>query len=181
MSSNVADKSRFFKARKGGWCRFYADSLDNLKLQSLPADLYKVWANCLALATERNGYLPPAATIAFRLRMSAHDASIAIDELISRGLIDIMERAANGPVMRMHDWDEHQFRGDHSAAERMRKLRNRKHGVTSPLRNARRNRSLSVSVSTSTSTVEQVDTERVSQEEESLPLRSVSTHEEDVA
>jgi len=103
------------------WFRFYAEALDDPKVQKLPPHLFKVWVNVLCVASANGGVLPSAGDLAFRLRMSEHDAGTAIDELIDLGLVDILPDKRLTP----HNWDSRQFESDTSAA-RTKKWRNNK-------------------------------------------------------
>lgn len=119
MAQN-AKKSK--QANAGGWLRLYTDILDDSKAQRLPSHLFKSWINCLALTKLHDGRLPPLDEIAFRLRLSAHDAQTAIDELILVGLIDIGPDGTLSP----HGWSNRQYAWDgkdRTAAKRMKRMR----------------------------------------------------------
>lgn len=103
------------------WFRLYRETLDDPKVQRLPAHLFKAWVNLLCLAASTGGTLPSIDDIAFRLRVSAQDARAHVDELVLAGLIDI---GANG-AMTPHNWSERQARSDVSR-ERTRRYRQRK-------------------------------------------------------
>ena len=104
------------------WFRLYAEVLDDPKVQRLPPSLFKTWVNVLCLAANaKAGVLPPIDDIAFRLRLSAHEATQQIDELILAGLIDIGVNGEWTP----HAWDKRQYTSD-SSAERVRKHREKK-------------------------------------------------------
>ena len=55
------------------WFRFYADALDDPKVQRLPPPIFKTWVNLLCLASKNEGNLPSAEECAFALRMSDED------------------------------------------------------------------------------------------------------------
>lgn len=106
------------------WLRLYVDMLDDHKVQTLPLHLFKAWVCLLAMAKVHDGTLPSANEIAFRLRMSQHDAQAAIDSLIDKGLIDIRPDKHLEP----HNWAKRQFRWDGvdlTQAERKRRSRAR--------------------------------------------------------
>jgi hypothetical protein len=103
------------------WFRFYGEALDDPKVQRLPAHLFKTWANLLCIASQGGGKLPSDDDIAFRLRMSVHDAASNLDDLILAGLIDIDAKG----VRRPHNWEKRQYVSDTSTG-RVRKHRKRK-------------------------------------------------------
>jgi hypothetical protein len=109
------------KSSQRRWFRFYSETLNDPKVQRLPAQHFKTWVNLLCLAGSNGGKLPRRDDIAFQLRMSDHDAQIQIDELIGVGLIDI---AADGSL-EPHNWKGRQYISDCST-ERVRKYRENK-------------------------------------------------------
>ena len=102
------------------WFRFYAEAIDDPKVQRLAPNLFKTWVNLLCIASQSGGILPSIDDIAFRLRMSVHDAEQQISDLILAGLIDITD-AGRSP----HNWSGRQFQSDCST-ERVRKHRRNK-------------------------------------------------------
>jgi len=102
------------------WLRFYTDTLENLKIQKLPPNLFKAWVNFLCISKIFNGVLPDTETIAYRLHCAQKQIDHWRNELVSRRLID---RLPDGGF-RMHDWDEHQYVSDNST-ERVRKYRSK--------------------------------------------------------
>jgi len=115
------------------WFRFYADALNDPKVQRLSGPTFKNWVNCLCLAAKGGGILPAMPDIAFALRLNEPDAMNAITELQAAGLLD-----QTGAGLMPHNWAARQYRSDSSAA-RTRKYRERKrHGdvtVTPPEQN----------------------------------------------
>lgn len=103
------------------WFRFYTDALDDPKVQRLPAQLYKTWVNILCLAGQNDGKIPSIDDLAFRLRISVHEAQQQFDELVLAGLIDILPDKSREP----HNWKNRQFKSD-TSAERTRKYRKNK-------------------------------------------------------
>ena len=104
----------------GRWFRLYADALNDPKVQRLPGHLFKTWINCLCIAAEADGIIN-AEDIPFRLRMSDHDAEIAIADLIRSGLLEY--GMVNGDTcLTPHNWRTRQPNIDKSVF-RMRKLR----------------------------------------------------------
>ena len=117
----MPDNSNEIKAEPRRWFRFYAESVNDPKVQRLPAHLFKTWVNLLCLASANGGTLPSREDIAFQLRMSDHDANSQIDELIGIGLLDI----ATGKSLEPHNWKARQFISDISK-DRVRKHRAKK-------------------------------------------------------
>lgn len=149
-AKNVTVKAQ--NTRYSRWFRMYVEILDDSKVQRLNPTLFKAWVNILALAAQNDGKVPHSEEVAFRLRMSVHDATAAIDELIHLALIDIRPDGSFAP----HNWDYRQFKcdgPDPTAKIRMRRMRESKQrtrygrvtdGVTPPVTEIA---SVSVSVS----------------------------------
>ena len=115
------------------WFRYHIDAIDNPKVQSLPAVLFRFWVNLLCVAKISDGFLPTISEISFRCRCSEPQAREWIAELKRRKLID--EPQSN--ELFMHDWNGHQFSSD-SSTERTRKHRAKRSGnvpVTPPEQN----------------------------------------------
>lgn len=112
-----AKASRASTARTNPWFRLYAETLDDIKVQSLPPELFKAWVNLLCLANLHGGRLPAVEEIAFRLRVPTAEAQRIIDALLERGLLDRL-----GAWLAPHNWDVRQFRSDCST-ERVRRHR----------------------------------------------------------
>jgi hypothetical protein len=117
MSENQSE----IKTEARRWFRFYAESINDPKVQRLPAHLFKTWVNLLCLACSNGGTFPAISDIAFQLRMSDHEAQTQIDELIGLGLIDITADRKLEP----HNWSGRQFLSD-TSAQRVRKHRAKK-------------------------------------------------------
>lgn len=109
---------------KMSWFRFYAEALDDLKVQRLSPSLFKTWVNLLCLAASNGGKITPIDDVAFRLRLSTHDAQQQIDELIMCGLLDIVS-TGNARETRPHNWMKRQYVSDISTS-RVRKHRKSK-------------------------------------------------------
>ena len=103
------------------WFRFYAESINDPKVQRLPPHLFKTWVNLLCLTCANGGNIPPISDVAFQLRMSEFDAQSQVDELIGLGLIDI----ATDKTLEPHNWKGRQFLSD-TSNERVRKHRAKK-------------------------------------------------------
>lgn len=106
------------------WLRLYTSALDNHKVQSLRADLFRTWVNLLLLYKRHGGVMPDIAVIAFALRISQKVAAEHMHALVAAGLMDITD-----DVAAPHDWDDMQYSSDTSAA-RTRAYRKRHNGVT---------------------------------------------------
>jgi len=106
------------------WFRVYDEILDDPKVQLLTPELFKTWANLLAVASRNAGKLPPTQQLAFALRLAPQDMQSKLDELILAGLIDI---TTDG--MEPHNWTKRQWKRDDST-DRVRRHRNRKHQET---------------------------------------------------
>jgi len=124
------------------WLRYWVDTLDKKKIQSLPSVLFKAWVNLLCVARENSGALPPVSGVSFRLRCSEAKAQEWIDELMSRELID---RNASGSLQ-MHDWKQHQYSSDDSYSRVLKHREKRERNVSLAVSS---NVSPSVSVSVS--------------------------------
>src|SRR5262245_24370952 len=105
------------------WFRMYHRTLDNPKVQRLPAEIFKTWVNLLCLASQTNGRggtLPGDADIAFRLRLAPEMLREHLAALVEAGLV---EKSKAG--FAMHDWGEFQYISDDHAG-RMRRYREQK-------------------------------------------------------
>lgn len=109
---------------KGGWFRMYADILNESKLQLLPDRMFKFWVNCLALTSEKRGYLPEPRDIAFRLHLGLTEVEDDLANLMTHGLIEAV--TVDGKTrLQPHNWFDWQPAPDPSR-HRMRRLRERK-------------------------------------------------------
>lgn len=115
-------KSKQFVPRYSRWIRKYTEVLNDPKIGMLSDAQYRIWDSLLLIAgTSPDGVLPDRSVIAYTLRKSEADMDRAIDELIDRGLIDIIRPG----VLRPHNWLCRQFTSDGSA-QRMKRLRERR-------------------------------------------------------
>lgn len=91
---------------KMAWFRFYHEALFDPKIQSLPGDAFKTWANilCVASLQKERGVLPPIPDVAFHLHLSLDAAQAVIDDLLVRGLLDITDEG-----LMPHNWNERQY------------------------------------------------------------------------
>lgn len=102
------------------WCRLYASTLNNYKVNALTDSQFRTWVGCLCVATTRKGRLPAPRQLAFELRQPLDQTDRDVAALIAGGLID---ETSTG--LMLHDWNQLQFESD-SSAQRMRKLRSKK-------------------------------------------------------
>ena len=110
------------------WFRFYGEALHDPKVQSLDPDLFKIWVNCLCVASQHEGKLPEISDLAFALRMTEGDTISAVTALVRHGLCDSVGNQ-HAAKYKMHGWDKRQYKSDSSAA-RVREHRKRKCNVT---------------------------------------------------
>lgn len=106
------------------WFRFYAEALDDPKVQRLPAEVFKGWVNLLCLAKKNDGILPPLQDIAFALRVSDEYAWELIETLTKHGLLD-----NEGNDYEPHNWNGRQYKSDVST-ERVKRFRKRQQEVS---------------------------------------------------
>jgi hypothetical protein len=100
------------------WFRFYVSALNNVKVQTLPDSLFRIWVNILCVASGRDGILPDEKALAFELRISVPEALSACSALVDAKLLD----RSKGGKLSPHDWNSLQYKSD-SSTERSRKHR----------------------------------------------------------
>jgi len=101
------------------WFRYYAEALEDPKVQRLPDALFKTWVNLLCLAARNEGILPSLEDIVFALRLSEKDTQKRLDALVSILLLD-----RDGETLLPHNWNGRQFKSD-DATERVKRYRER--------------------------------------------------------
>ena len=101
------------------WFRFYAEALNDPKVQRLPGETFKGWVNLLCLAKAHDGILPDTPDIAFGLRKSQAEVEALLQALDDAGLIE-QTTAGLSP----HNWDSRQYVSDNST-ERVKRFRER--------------------------------------------------------
>lgn len=111
------------------WFRFYAEALDDPKVQRLDGETFKAWVNLLCLAARNDGYLPEKDDIAFALRMDNIAAGSVLDRLRIGGLIDTVKGGPNGSRIAPHGWHKRQYKSD-TSTERVKRFRQRSKTVT---------------------------------------------------
>ena len=105
------------------WFRFYDEVLDDPKVQLLSAEQFRMWVNCLCVASKSGGKLPDNGTLAFKLRMSVNDIETRLSDLILAGLIDIEPDGSKTP----HNWRDRQYVSDSATStERVRRYREKR-------------------------------------------------------
>lgn len=105
------------------WFRFYDEVLDDPKVQLLSAEQFRMWVNCLCVASKSGGKLPDNGTLAFKLRMSVHDLETRLSDLILAGLIDIEPDGSKTP----HNWRDRQYVSDSATStERVKRYREKR-------------------------------------------------------
>lgn len=104
------------------WFRFYAEALNDPKVQKLSPDVFKAWVNLLCLTAALDGHLPATdADIAFALRMDEVEKCTVLLDLLTR--LGLLDRSTDGRRV-PHNWSERQKPYDNST-DRTRKWRSR--------------------------------------------------------
>lgn len=106
------------------WFRFYDDAMHDPKLLRLSDATYRAWTILLCIASKNEGVLPPASDIALMLRIKPAMVAAWVAELSS---VELLDSTDAGFVP--HNWGGRQYKSDKqddTAAERMRKYRERK-------------------------------------------------------
>lgn len=113
------------------WFRFYAESLNDPKVQKLDGEDFKAWVNLLCIASQNDGRLPCLEDVAYLLRESQNAAETILGRLHNGGLIDKCNGGHNGWHYAPHNWKNRQFKSDNST-ERSRKSRTRRNVAATP-------------------------------------------------
>ena len=95
------------------------------KVQRLPGDKFKAWINLLCVASQHDGILPPLADLAFTLRNTEDRITAPLDDLVEKGLLDVMGDDRYTP----HNWASRQYNSDVSN-DRVQRHRQRQRNVT---------------------------------------------------
>lgn len=111
------------------WFRFYAEALDDPKVQKLEPSTFKHWVNLLCLAAKNDGVLPSQDDIAFALRIDEIACQSLLDRLLIAGLIDILKGGPNGSRIAPHGWNQRQYKSDVST-DRVKRYRERSRNVS---------------------------------------------------
>lgn len=102
------------------WFRMYAGVINDPKVMKLPEATRWHWVAFLCIASDNGGKLPPAADLAFLLRMTEQRAAVLVTELHRAGLLD-KDDSGFAP----HNWAGRQYQSD-SSTKRVRDHRERK-------------------------------------------------------
>jgi hypothetical protein len=112
------------------WFKFHADLINDPTLQRLPGDKFKTWINLLCITSKHDGVLPQLSDLAFLLRPLAEDKIAALlEEFCEKGLLDSVDVPGASTTYAPPDWASRQY-VDATAAERAKRYRDRKLGVT---------------------------------------------------
>jgi hypothetical protein len=101
------------------WFRYYAETLEDPKVQRLPEALFKTWVNLLCLASRCEGVIPKLADVAFALRLSERECARRMLALRDCGLLENKDETCFP-----HNWNGRQFKSD-DANERVKRYRQR--------------------------------------------------------
>jgi len=108
------------------WFRFYDEALNDPKVQTLDLMTFKIWVNCLCLASangKNNGELGTLHHVSFALRETESTVSSAFHALLDRGLI-----VTENETFHIPKWAKRQYKSDIST-DRVRKHRKRYRNV----------------------------------------------------
>jgi hypothetical protein len=100
------------------WLRFYTDVLDDRRLHTMPAELYRRWTMLLCLTRRNGGCLPVLEDTAFALRITDEEARDTLHTLTDMELLDCDQDGTYTP----HNWCGRQYDSD-SSTERVRRHR----------------------------------------------------------
>ena len=119
-------------SRYSRWIRLYTSVRNDPKIVRLSDVHFRTWITLLQVAGEQpDGILPSMQDLACELRCTPPRAEQLIDDLIDWGLIDIVERTGDGPILQPHNWTARQYKSDNdTSTERVRKHRDKKHQDT---------------------------------------------------
>jgi hypothetical protein len=108
------------------WCRLHSEMLDDLKVQSLSPEAFKVWINCLCLATKVNsgGRIGTLDETAFAFRMKRESVSPLLSCLIEKGLIETLDE-----TFHVSKWRKRQYKST-TSTERVKRHRKRSRNVS---------------------------------------------------
>lgn len=111
------------------WFRFYAEALNDPKVQTLDAETFRHWVNLLCIQC-RDGRLPVTSQeTSFALRIDDNACRTLLERLANATLLDRVNGGVNGFHYEIHGWDKRQYKSD-TSAERMKRHRARHRDVT---------------------------------------------------
>lgn len=102
------------------WIRFYVGVPDDPKVQRLEPQVFRFWVNCLCIAGQNGGTIPPADDLAFRLREDGEKVGRWVRDLVEAGIFDDEDGA-----LRPHNWEARQYASD-TSTDRVRRFREKK-------------------------------------------------------
>jgi hypothetical protein len=108
------------------WFRFYADAMRNPKVLRLSDKDFRLWVRLLAVASENEGHIAPAADLKMVLAMRLDHLEGGLDRLISGGLIDLLDDGYEP-----HGWAKFQYKSDVST-DRVHKHRAKRNVSETP-------------------------------------------------
>ena len=111
------------------WFRFYAEVLNDPKVQRLDGETFKAWINILCIASQNDGKLPPVSDIAFALRLTEDGALTVLERLSNATLIDRVSGGPDGYHYAPHGWAKRQYKS-YTSTERVKRFRERSATVT---------------------------------------------------
>lgn len=129
------------------WFRLDDDVINDPKILLLPEALRWIWIAFLCIASKNSGMLPKIEVVALGLRVKPSKAAEYLTRLVTAGLID-----NNDGVFSPHNWNGRQYKTDvtdETAAERMRRYRDRQ----------RNDRNAAVTVTRTREQITEADTE----------------------
>lgn len=109
------------------WFRFYADVLNDPKVQSLDPQTFKMWVNILCIASQNEGYVPVSRNVSWALRETEETFHRVSQALLDAGLLDKSDRKNSS--FKIHSWEKRQYKSD-TSTERVKRFRNGKRNVT---------------------------------------------------
>lgn len=99
------------------WFRFYNNAVNDPKVQSLPAEIFKAWVNILCLYSSQNEI--KICNVSFLLRVTEDVSKDIINQLVEHDLL-----TKNGDFIKPKNWEKWQYSSDNST-ERVKKHRNK--------------------------------------------------------
>lgn len=109
------------------WFRFYNEVLNDRKVQSLADWIFKIWVNCLCLASMNetfHGNIGTIDDVSYALRETKERVTEAFHTLVTIGIL-----VTENETFHLAAWKKRQFKSD-SSTERVRKHRERSTNVT---------------------------------------------------
>ena len=92
------EQFQHFKDRRPPWIKLYRDLLDDIQWHELPAQSAKILVMLWLIASENDGYLPDAKTLAFRLRCTEKVLNQTVSELSHWLNTEISQRYHGDPL-----------------------------------------------------------------------------------